>query len=717
MVVPAQERPPRAHAHRSGASDFTADDFPDEPELQCDIVMKGGITSGVVYPLAVCELATTYRLRSVGGASAGAIAAAAAVAAEMGRRSVLARPIDPAAQDGAAAATDPAVGAPVTAPGAPAPAPTPAPTPPADALPRGFLGLAQFPRLLAESQPDGRSLLFHLFRPQPEARRLFGLLSTVLEQKTKLPDEPSRLQLVAAALAVIAHATAKAPIRSLLGVVLGLALVVLGVVGLVRLPPGSSPVVVAALALAVVVGVLGTLVGLAVALLSGVLADLGRLPSVGFGMSSGRGADDSELALTPWLYRRLQDLAGRPYDQPLTFGHLQADELQLQMMTTNLSRSQPMAMPWNDDIYFFKPVDFENLFGPVVVQAMIDHPPPLPTGPVGRRLREVLLVHAGELRPFPRAADLPVIVATRMSLSFPLLISAVPLYALDYTGTNLAYVRAVREWRRQHPDATLAEHAAAVTERPVFDVNWFSDGGLTSNLPVQFFDSVLPSRPTFAIDLAPFSDDHPRSADERDNSYLPDVNQGGGHRRTARWAPTSLAALFSFGLSLVDTARTWVDQASLTMPGYRDRVVTVYQDGSEGGINLAMPPELVTALSQRGRFAAARLVDRFGPGGGGWPNHKWIRYRTSTAALSDWLAAFERGYTVQPPFYDALLDDPDEQPSYRVSGEKLAAMRDRTDGLRAEIADWAAEPADAFTANRPQQPPILRLVPPTDGGS
>ena len=86
--------------------------------------------------------------------------------------------------------------------------------------------------------------------------------------------------------------------------------------------------------------------------------------------------------------------------------------------------------------------------------------------------------------------------------------------------------------------------------------------------------------------------------------------------------------------------------------------------------------------------------------------------------MSDWLAAFERGYTVQqPPFYEALLADPDEQPSYRISGEKLAAVRERTARLRDEIADWAAEPADAFTANRPQQPPILRLVPPTDGGS
>ena len=52
---------------------------------ECDIVMKGGITSGVVYPHAVCELALGYRFKSVGGTSAGAIAASAAAAAELGR--------------------------------------------------------------------------------------------------------------------------------------------------------------------------------------------------------------------------------------------------------------------------------------------------------------------------------------------------------------------------------------------------------------------------------------------------------------------------------------------------------------------------------------------------------------------------------------------------------------------------------------------------------
>ncbi|MFS2045864.1 patatin-like phospholipase family protein, partial [Stenotrophomonas geniculata] len=43
--------------------------------------MKGGITSGIVYPNAVLALAREYRFKSIGGTSAGAIAAAVAAAA------------------------------------------------------------------------------------------------------------------------------------------------------------------------------------------------------------------------------------------------------------------------------------------------------------------------------------------------------------------------------------------------------------------------------------------------------------------------------------------------------------------------------------------------------------------------------------------------------------------------------------------------------------
>ena len=101
------------------------------PSLACDIVMKGGITSGVIYPRAVSELAKTYTLSHVGGASAGAIAAAAAAAAELGRHS------------------------------------------------GGFEGLDTMPDELAFVGPGGRSKLASFFQPTATAAPLFRLLMSV----------------------------------------------------------------------------------------------------------------------------------------------------------------------------------------------------------------------------------------------------------------------------------------------------------------------------------------------------------------------------------------------------------------------------------------------------------------------------------------------------------------------------------------------------------
>ena len=70
---------------------------------------------------------------------------------------------------------------------------------------------------------------------------------------------------------------------------------------------------------------------------------------------------------------------------------------------------------------------------------------------------------------------LPIAVAARLALSFPLLISAVPLWAIDY------------EPRKRH-ERQLAKC-------------WMSDGGLCSNFPIHLFDSFLPKWPTFGISL------------------------------------------------------------------------------------------------------------------------------------------------------------------------------------------------------------------------
>ena len=57
----------------------------ENPALECDAIMKGGVTSGIVYSYAILEIATCHRFRSLGGTSAGAIAAAFAAAAEYAR--------------------------------------------------------------------------------------------------------------------------------------------------------------------------------------------------------------------------------------------------------------------------------------------------------------------------------------------------------------------------------------------------------------------------------------------------------------------------------------------------------------------------------------------------------------------------------------------------------------------------------------------------------
>ncbi|NRQ13125.1 patatin-like phospholipase family protein [Ensifer sesbaniae] len=60
------------------------------PSDECDLIMKGGITSGVVFPRAITELATRYRFMHIGGTSAGAIAAVMTAAAEYRRQSAAA---------------------------------------------------------------------------------------------------------------------------------------------------------------------------------------------------------------------------------------------------------------------------------------------------------------------------------------------------------------------------------------------------------------------------------------------------------------------------------------------------------------------------------------------------------------------------------------------------------------------------------------------------
>ncbi len=643
--------------------------YPESPELECDIIMKGGITSGVIYPRAVCELAKTYRLRSVGGSSAGAIAATGAAAAEFGRTS------------------------------------------------GGLELLEALPHDITRDSPAGESVLFRLFQPTKTTRPLYRVFVAGMGKKAK------------PWLALAALLTGFWP-RALACAMPGIVLVVVSAFG-----AGAAFIA------GTVSGLIITLLGAVIGAVWGAAAILARIPAEGFGLCTGMpgAATRGTEALTPYLHRQYQAMAGRPDGLLLTFGDLAAYGIELRVMTTNLTRRQPMPMPWSTQEYFFEPDELRILFPADVVDWMIAHPPK--QGPDGNplsesatRSRDLLRAQAGSKCPWPAPDDVPVLVATRMSLSFPMLITAVPLYAVDYSlEINTKAKKSARAWLSAHPQESIDRAIAEIQIKPLFEKNWFSDGGICANLPVHFFDSPLPSRPTFAIDLENFLPDRPKNRnDEAQNCELPIANNVGLQQPWTRLPTTvsttasGIKTLGSFIFQIVDTARGWVDAAHLVMPGYRDRVVTVYHDDLEGGMNLKMHSTIVAGLADRGQAAGAKLVNKFTgtptdeyhrtlSQGWGWNNQRWIRFRTAAAGLDAWLSMFKNNYdaTPQPPAlpYDQLAG-PNARaalPSYKFAGDDHNTVNQLTASLLGLAATWGGDNPVSTTA--PSPPPRLRLVP------
>lgn len=594
-------------------SDYSA------PTRSCDIVMKGGITSGVVYPLAVCELASTYNFKNVGGTSAGAIAAAATAAAEYGRSS------------------------------------------------GGFNELAGLPAWIGS---EGN--LLGLFQPQRSTRRLFAVLVAALEGG---PLRACRTTVWRHPLAFIAGA---APGLVLLGLALArivshgadILLVLAGLAGLVLAAIGSAGAIVAHLALQIVRSV----------------------PDNKFGLCSGGPSSQpgGPVPLTPWLSGLLNELAGKPPEgEPLTFGHLWAgpgrdpkanlptnpDErfLQLAMMTTNLVNRRAHQLPWDSREWFFDPTELRELFPEGVVKWMEDHPPePRPTdGPAAVQQTRMRWALALPLLPLPSPEDLPVIVATRMSLSFPVLLSAVPLWRFDMTRKKNAVLCDWRRWATEKGESWDPLGGAKwppegqPTSRPVAERCWFSDGGISSNFPVHFFDRLIPRWPTFAINLRPFApDDVPDKTDQSKNTWMVESNLDGirdwWYRLPQR--PGGLLGglgdrrLFGFLSSVMRTMQNRVDEAQMRVPGYRDRIAHVSLSENEGGMNLTMPPETLAALAERGRAAAELLHEAYTPPDGDrtitWDNHRWVRLRSSLAVLEEMHGHFADGYAKPPESKD-----------------------------------------------------------------
>lgn len=347
-----------------------------DPQLHCDLVMKGGITSGVIYPWAVAELARTYRFKHVGGSSAGAMAAAAAAAAEVGR-------------------------------------------------PRGFVQLAKLPAGLGE-EAGGMARMRRLFQSEPSTKPLFSVLAGWVKE-----SGGGSVGAVAGliggfwrwiALAVFAgvvsafatHTGARWVPSIIVGAltfafVLAVALVARvlymfkhqlprNFYGLCRGSRGSSL----------------DREEQVTDWLARVLDDMAGL------------AHEAE----PLTWGHLWRLRGPAKGERTHGGHgFPENWVDLHIMTTNITQGRPQELPnLGKDCFFFDPDELAKLFPPDVVAWMELKGGEREGVEYARQAAERGLV------PMPAPEDLPVVVAARMSFGFPLVLSAVPLWCVDLTA-------------------------------------------------------------------------------------------------------------------------------------------------------------------------------------------------------------------------------------------------------------------------------------------
>lgn len=532
------------------------------PTNECDLILQGGITSGVVYPPAILELKTKYRFRGLGGASAGAIAAALTAAAEYGRM-------------------------------------------------RGKEGAgAGFERLKAISDDlSSPRFITDRFQSTRETQAAFEVIKAALRAGTDAGKRKGvgRGLFVGGRIVCAFLATHLGLVVGAMGMALALVVFWAHCIGA---SPSEHPLTFAVVYASATLGTLLVAVGWPA------YQTWKRVTRQLFGFcvgSLGPDAQADSATLTDWLYTSIQELAGLPRDEPLTFRHLREPsvKVELKMMTSNLSIGQPIVLP-SKGVFLYSKVELAPYFPPEVMSY-------LERADQRRTLSKKNIALGPELRRINLDETLPVIVAVRMSLSFPILLSALPLRQLS----NADFGR--DDWSGK----VLAPEQ---TQRHVF-----SDGGIAHNFPLQMFDSWVPSRPTFGIALhdSPFTD---ARAAQVSPSFMP-LGQRvllpqAKDTLKVRPAFKSVETIPSFAAAILDLARSYRDRYHSALPGYRERIVRVYLGPEEGGLNLSMSQPALDAIRRYGKEAGLTLLERYptfeDPGA---LEHRWVRLRSLMPAL------------------------------------------------------------------------------------
>lgn len=328
--------------------------------------------------------------------------------------------------------------------------------------------------------------------------------------------------------------------------------------------------------------------------------------------------------------------------------------------------------------YYFDPDELSRLFPTQIINWL--KKPPNPHTPS----RTVKSAEGKNLIPLPDADETPILVAARMSLSFPILLQAVPLYRVDFT---------------------LDQNNKPESSTVMADRCWFSDGGICSNFPMQFFDSPLPRWPTFGINLKSPHPDHDKT--EEDMVWLPTNPTSGSQVAWNKFDSGNKGegTIFGFFGAIINTMQNWRDNLQSTAPGYRDRIVHISLRDNEGGLNLNMPEDLIDRLSKRGILAGQRLKTEFS-----FCDHLWLRYRLTMCSLQKYLASLSSSWSQKFPQQDEgkkLINNQAVPPHYPGTRPERSLLLAALQTLSAASGQWSGDAC----AGSPKPPAELRGQP------
>lgn len=655
----------------------------------CDLVMTGGVASGVVYPWAIVELARAFRFRNIGGTSVGAMAAVLAAAAEYGRRM---------------------------------------------GHTEAFEVLRRTPAALGEPLPDGRTRMFSLFQPNRHGQRLIRWWGRVFNGR---PDGGTDAGVPGVSAGLFGRAAVELVRVYARPCTLGAAVGALIALGLSAWPwpPAPTPAALALLLLAVGVGaLLGLLIALGLDIVRGVIGNRYGLCAGGTVEAPDQG--EPRPALVEWLHDGIQTSAGLTRDDPpLTFRDLwnaprkpgaplgrcgerdPASEraINLQVITTSLTHGRPYRLPMQDQTsrLFFRPQEWEPYFPADVMAALL------------RVARPYRPVEGSDPDPGPGTdgwrelpgADLPIVVAARLSLSFPILFSAVPLGAIDYEAP-----------KRQRVIRTCL----------------FSDGGISSNFPIHLFDGAVPRWPTFGLWLdrrRPRAYANPQRPEKEAIFFPTFLNEGWGDSwdrfdpasqadtpgppstRTGRWirrVTAPFGQLLGFAKAVGASATDWQDRTTMRLPHMRNRVARLCLHDHEGGLHIAMSRrQILDMAATYGTPAGRQMVDRFASEAdhcpSHWSQHRWVRLQVLVASLHDMVSdlrsrvAWEAHSPALREIVEAAVDGKPllgSRPQRKVDEQHAAALLAVLDSLaqlQRQLAETQPQPFDGRPA------PELRL--------